>query len=181
MDLLHRLRSGLAVKRRELDTIQILNRLNDRGLADLGLTRAEIRPVARLAARLGPSGMALTEIVALARETDTARADAPSRRHGLADAIATAARRLAGPMMRRVAATEPYRRMELARIRRREFLRLRTQLDSYSDRELMADLRLTRSEIEDVAADGAQRLVDTVVRDQRGHWRAPRHAAGRVA
>ena len=66
-----------------------------------------------------------------------------------------------------VAASETFRRYELARIRRAEHVRLRAQLESYSDRELMADLRLVRSEIDDVAAEGAQRLVDTVARDRR--------------
>ena len=82
-------------------------------------------------------------------------------------ASAASARSLAAPLVGWVAASELYRRFELARIRRREFLRLRAQLESYSDRELMADLRLVRSEIDDVAADGAQRLVDSVARDRR--------------
>ena len=212
MDLLHRLRLGIANKRRELDTIQLLTRLGDRSLSDLGLTRDEIRPVAKLAAQLAPTGVALAEIVAKARAAEAARIPAPRRafaaleraadriaarqrvteyRPGEIDrlvaeahkprdeAVANLLRRvgqgvgaaflqLVGPLVDRIAASAAYQAIELARIRRREFLRLRAQLQSYSDRELMADLRLVRSEIDDVAADGAQRLVDTIIRTGRG-------------
>jgi uncharacterized protein YjiS (DUF1127 family) len=224
MDLLHRLRSGVATKLRELDTIHLLNRLNDRSLADLGLTRDEIRPVAKLAAWLDSSEVALTDIVARVRQD---RAVGSKGSNGLVAALGRAAdrmatsevaeyqpslldqrmaaahrardaavanllskagssiaavfRSLAHPVMERAAASELYQRWELARIRRQEFSRLRTQLDSYSDRELMADLRLTRSEIEDVAAEGAQQLVDSVARSRRSYWQGSDSAARRTA
>lgn len=211
MDLLHRLRSGLAIKLREHDTIHRLTRLHERSLADLGITRDEIRPVARLAARLDPSEANLPDILARVRRAESARSDVPSRLLAalgraadriaaremvteyqprmvdrlIADAhrardeavanllrkagsgIAASARSVAAPIVGWIVASEQFQRLELARIRRREFLRLRAQLESYSDRELMADLRLVRSEIDDVAVEGAQRLVDTVARDRR--------------
>ena len=43
MDLLHRLGQSLAAKVSEQKTVQRLNRLDDRNLADLGLSREEIR------------------------------------------------------------------------------------------------------------------------------------------
>jgi uncharacterized protein YjiS (DUF1127 family) len=211
MDLLHRLRDNLAIKRRELDTIHLLIRLNERSLCDLGLTREEIRPVAKLAARAGRNGVQLPELIARTRQAEAGRASALSR---LLTALARAGERIAareqiteyqpreverlmaeahrardeavadllrrawrgvhqtvgalvGPLAQRIVASETFRRLDLARLRRREFLQLRRQLASYSDRELMADLRLVRSEIDDVAADGAQRLVDSIARNGR--------------
>jgi len=46
----------------------------------------------------------------------------------------------------------------LALLRRRECRRVRAELETYSERELSADLRLNRSDIPDVAA-GAGRLA----------------------
>jgi uncharacterized protein YjiS (DUF1127 family) len=212
MDLLHRVRNGLTRKLSGYDTIHRLRQLSERGLADLGITRDEIRPVARLAARLDPSEADFPGIVARVRAGETthhtgsgrllagvARAAARiatrelvvteyqprefdrivadahrARDAAVADllrkagsGIAAWAHSLAAPVIGWVASSETFRRYELARIRRAEHVRLRAQLESYSDRELMADLRLVRSEIDDVAAEGAQRLVDSVARDRR--------------
>ena len=190
----------------------LLIRLNERSLCDLGLTREEIRPVAKLAARARTDGVQLPELIARTRAgRGGSRESAPSR---LLTALARAGERIAareqiteyqpreverlmaeahrardeavadllrrawrgvhqtvgalvGPVAQRIVASETFRRLELARLRRREFLQLRRQLASYSDRELMADLRLVRSEIDDVAADGAQRLVDSIARNGR--------------
>jgi uncharacterized protein YjiS (DUF1127 family) len=51
MDLLNRLRHALEIKRQEQRTIHELSQLSDRALADLGLSRADIRDVAWVAAR----------------------------------------------------------------------------------------------------------------------------------
>lgn len=211
MDLPHRLRSFVASKIREHDTIQRLTLLPERSLADLGITRDEIRPVARLASRVDPSHAGLEEVVAQVRQAEATRRPGSSRlltslgraadriaaremvaeyqpravERLIADAhrardeavanllrkaggsIAAMVRGVVAPVASRIAASEPYRQFQLSRMRRREYQRLRTQLESYSDRELMADLRLVRSEIDEVAAEGAQRLVETVARDRR--------------
>ena len=54
MGLLHRIRHAIATWRHERDTYGELARLTERDLADLGLSRADIRNVARTAARQGP-------------------------------------------------------------------------------------------------------------------------------
>jgi uncharacterized protein YjiS (DUF1127 family) len=53
MDFLHRIQQHLELKRREADTAHELAQLSDRALGDLGLLRADIRRVAREAARAG--------------------------------------------------------------------------------------------------------------------------------
>ena len=62
--------------------------------------------------------------------------------------------------------------------------RMRAELATYSDRELMADLRLARSEIDEIAAEGAdERLAAYVAanpslcRAWAERW-AMRHAHG---
>ena len=54
MKLFHRVRHTLEIKRREREAVRELARLGDRELADLGLARADIRDVARLAAQTEP-------------------------------------------------------------------------------------------------------------------------------
>jgi uncharacterized protein YjiS (DUF1127 family) len=56
MNLTHRLAQTIAAKRHERATTFALSRLADGQLADLGLAREDIRPVARLAAREAVSG-----------------------------------------------------------------------------------------------------------------------------
>ena len=53
MNLLYALRRHLELSRRERAIYRELSRLDDHGLADIGLSRADLRPVARLAARRG--------------------------------------------------------------------------------------------------------------------------------
>ena len=53
MKLLLHLRRAFEIRRRERTTVRELSRLGDRELADLGLGRADIRDVARAAARVG--------------------------------------------------------------------------------------------------------------------------------
>ena len=52
-------------------------------------------------------------------------------------------------------------RLEL--VWRRSFRQLRTELGSYSERELMSDLRLTRAEIDEVAAEGADERLQAYI------------------
>ena len=53
MNFLHRIQHQLELKRREADTVHELAQLSHRALGDLGLVRADIRRVAREAARAG--------------------------------------------------------------------------------------------------------------------------------
>jgi uncharacterized protein YjiS (DUF1127 family) len=189
MDLLHRIGQSLAAKLSEQNTVRRLQRLDDRNLADLGLVRDEIRPVARLAAQMGPQGAAIKEIVEQVRRSGEdararrmpdngsgSRAYTPSdldryvqEAHRLrADTISEFGRIL----RRRLAATEMGKSITLARLRRHEHARVARELESYSPQELMADLRLTRSEIHEIAADGAERAVDAFVRAHPEYRRA---------
>ena len=63
-------------------------------------------------------------------------------------------------------------RIGLALLRRREFLRARAELETYSERELNADLRLSRSDIPDLAAATADERVAAFVRGRPAHRRA---------
>jgi uncharacterized protein YjiS (DUF1127 family) len=201
MDLLHRLGQSLAAKFSEQKTVQRLKRLDDRNLADLGLSREDIRPVARLASRVAPEGIPLTAIIARVRAGEGARSSLANRLYGslaLAAARYSAneaqtlayrtsdldryveeAHRLRAETMARFwqsvgqqfAATDLGKRFTLNRLRRSEIARITGELESYTPQQLMADLRLTRSEIDGIAADGAARTVDAFVRvhpDYRG-------------
>lgn len=197
MDLLHRMGQSLAAKLSEQNTVRRLRRLDDRSLADLGLARDEIRPVARLAARMGPQGAPIKDVVERVRRRGD---DAPAK-HGVVDSHANAAsdagryfqytpqdldryqqeaRRLRAETLaqlgralaRRLAATELGKSIALSRLRRREHARVTRELESYSPQELMADLRLTHSEINDIAADSAERAVATFVRAHPDYRRA---------
>jgi uncharacterized protein YjiS (DUF1127 family) len=75
--------------------------------------------------------------------------------------------------------------IKLALLWRREYRKARAELESASERELSADLRLNRSDIPDVAAEVADGRLAAVLRDRLGHRRAsragfPPRAAGRV-
>jgi uncharacterized protein YjiS (DUF1127 family) len=194
MDLLHRLGQSLAAKVSEQKTVQRLNRLDDRSLADLGLSRDEIRPVARLASRVAPEGVSLTEIIARVRAGEDARSGLADRLYGslalaadrfsaneahtLAytpselDRYVAQAHRLRAETMagfwqsigRQFAITEMGKRLTLNRLRRSEIARITRELESYTPQQLMADLRLARSEIDGIAADSADRAVDAFVR-----------------
>ena len=48
------------------------------------------------------------------------------------------------------------KRIEHALLRRRECRRVRAELETYSERELNADLRLSRSDIPDLAAEAGR-------------------------
>jgi hypothetical protein len=62
--------------------------------------------------------------------------------------------------------------LKLALIRRRAFLKASAELESYSERELMADLRLNRSAIPAIAAEAADQRVTAFVRSHPEYRRA---------
>jgi uncharacterized protein YjiS (DUF1127 family) len=75
--------------------------------------------------------------------------------------------------------------IKLALLWRREYRRARAELESASERELGADLRLNRSDVPDVAAETADERLAALLRDRPGHRRAsraglPPRVAGRV-
>lgn len=195
MNMLHRIGHTLAAKLSEQNTVQRLQRLDDRNLADLGLTRDEIRPVARLAAQMGPQGATIKEVVEQVRRRDEgARATGNAATVGVPSDVDRSiqysprnlelyveeARRLRAETIsefgrafrRRLAATELGKSLTLFRLRRYEQARVTHELESYSPQELMADLRLTRSEIGELAAESADRAVDAFVRARPEYRRA---------
>jgi hypothetical protein len=140
---------------------------------------------------MGPQGAAIKEVVEQVRRSgENARArrmpdnGRGSRAYTLSDLdrYVQEAHRLRADtisefgrvLRRRLAATEMGKSITLARLRRHEHARVARELESYSPQELMADLRLTRSEIHEIAADGAERAVDAFVRAHPEY----RHAAG---
>jgi uncharacterized protein YjiS (DUF1127 family) len=189
MDLPHRLVHHLGARLREGQTARALARLDDRRLADIGLTREDVGLAARLAARSGPTDVALGDLVRRVREARDAHAEAAARAaaalaavprvsRGDIDRYAAEGRRLreeevtkllrhagrglaalahalAAPLAAAIDATGLPERVEAALAGRREFRRVRRELAAYSERELMADLRLVPSEIRDVAAEAA--------------------------
>lgn len=194
MNMLHRIGHTLAAKLSEQNTVQRLQRLDDRNLADLGLTRDEIRPVARLAAQMGPQGATIKAVVEQVRRDEDARAMRNDASVGVPSDLdrpiqyssrnleiyVQEARRLRAEtisefgraLSRRLAATELGKSLTLFRLRRYEQARVTRELESYSPQELMADLRLTRSEIGELAAESADRAVDAFVRAHPEYRRA---------
>jgi hypothetical protein len=64
------------------------------------------------------------------------------------------------------------KRIQLAWLRRREFLKAQAELESHSQRELATDLRMNWSDIPDLAAKMAQERVDAFVRSHPKYRRA---------
>jgi hypothetical protein len=62
--------------------------------------------------------------------------------------------------------------LKLALIRHRAFRKVSAELESYSERELMADLRLNRSAIPAIAAEAADQRVAALVRSHPEYRRA---------
>ena len=62
--------------------------------------------------------------------------------------------------------------LKLALLRRRAFRKVSAELESYAERELMADLRLNRSAIPAIAAEAADQRVAALVRSHPEHRRA---------
>ena len=87
MTMLHRIVANIQAKRRERGTFRALSRLDDRQLADFGLAREDIRPVARLAARESAAEVPIEALVQrLAAEADGGHAPT-SRRSGRLRAV----------------------------------------------------------------------------------------------
>lgn len=191
MDLLHRFRLDLEAKARERETARALGRLDERRLADLGLDREDVRPAARLASRHGSAGVSLDEVAAglfsarvahaeaelpgLSRE-EIARQVAEGMRLREAEidkllratgrGLAGLGRALAEPVAALARATGVADRVELALARRREFQRVQRELEAYSKRELMSELRMTPSEIVDAAGEAADQREAAFARER---------------
>lgn len=77
--------------------------------------------------------------------------------------VATGAADLVRPALLAARDSAPGRWLRLELVWRRAYRRLRSELGSYSERELMSDLRLTRAEIDEVAAEGADERLHAYV------------------
>lgn len=60
------------------------------------------------------------------------------------------------------------RRIERQRMWRAQYERTKKELESYSDDELVSDLRINRSDIPTIAADAADRWLAELERNERG-------------
>src|SRR5687768_1509081 len=91
---------------------------------------------------------------------------------GLLCAVGRSLARLSGvlawPIAKVIRATSLPERIKLALLWRREFRKVRDELGCYSRHELMADLRLIRSEIPAIAAEAADERVAAF--RQHGAW-----------
>lgn len=172
MVLVHRIAEHLTEIRSAAAIRHELRRLAPRALADLGMTQEDLPYVARVGARLGPKGAPLAQIVSEARTSRLAKPSVSSR-------IAQVAWRVGAA----VEGTDFGRRLNLELVWRRAYRRVRAELATYSPQELMADLRLNRSDIDSIAAEGADEQVARFVAAHPayrrvGHGRA---SFGRVA
>ena len=91
--------------------------------------------------------------------------------------LARLAGALARPITAAAGATGLPERIGLALLWRREFRKVRAELGCYSERELTADLRLSRSEIPAIAAEAADERVAAPGR-RGAAWRSRGHEAG---
>lgn len=148
MVFIHRIAEYFAETRSAAAIRHELRRLAPRALADLGVTQEDLPYVARLGARLGPKGVSMTEIVREAREWRLREPTMRSRMANVAQGIVAA-----------IEGTDLGRRLNLELVWRRAYRRVRAELETYSDQELMADLRLNRSDIDGIAAEGAHEQV----------------------
>lgn len=73
MDLLHRIGNFLQAKRCEHDVLARLTRLDDHALADLGLVRDEIRPVAKYAGSIWPAAVPMRDVIRRVKEAEAIR------------------------------------------------------------------------------------------------------------
>lgn len=156
----HRIAEYIAEARSAAAIRHQLQRLTPRGLADLGITQEDLPYVARLGAHLGPKGASMAEIVAQAREQRHGRPSLSSRIAQIARQLETA-----------IEGTDLGRRLNLELVWRRAYRRVRAELSTYSNQELMADLRLNRSDIDSIAAEGADEQVARFVAAHPGYRR----------
>ena len=164
MNLSHHIATAV----RESTIYRGLARLDARALADLGLERAEIGPLARLVADSGRTDIHLQDALAQLRHDRAA----PEQLTGLAALVAR--------LWQAARASDLGRSVQLRRLWSQAFRRARAELRSYSPRELMADLRLSPSNIDDLAAETADAKVAAFVGANPAYRRvalAPRAAA----
>ncbi|MGD9508402.1 MAG: DUF1127 domain-containing protein [Geminicoccaceae bacterium] len=171
MVFIHRIVEYLAEMRGAAAIRHELRRLTPRALADLGMTPEDVSHVARAGARLGPKGATMAQIVGEARASGLSRPSLNSR-------ITHLVRSVEGAIER----TDFGRRLNLEFVWRCAYGRVRAELATYSDRELMADLRLNRSDIDRVAAEGADEQVARFVTAHPAYRRAGhgRTSLGRI-
>ena len=110
------------------------------------------------------------------QDLDTYRQEALRLRAETLDGIARQIGRSMAAMVRPVAegirSSELGRRIQLELVWRRAYRQVRAELATYSDRELLTDLRLARSEIGEIAAEGADERVADYVAANPGFRRA---------
>lgn len=73
MDLLHRIGNFLQAKRCEYDVVAMLMRLDDHALADLGLVRDEVRPVAKYAGSIWPAAVPMRDVIRRVKGAEAVR------------------------------------------------------------------------------------------------------------
>jgi uncharacterized protein YjiS (DUF1127 family) len=144
----HRIAEYIAEMRSAAVLRHELRRLAPRALADLGITQDDLPYVARLGARLGPKGVSMAQIVSEAREQRLRQPSMGSRAAQVARQVGAA-----------IEGTDLGRRVNLELVWRRAYRRVRAELATYSNQELMADLRMNRSDIDSIAAEGADEQV----------------------
>ena len=167
MDLPHRI-AGTVLELRRAATIRgALGQLTPRALSDLGMTREDVPHIARVGARMAPQGASYIEIIAEARDRRLQTPTLAARLIGAAKWIQATA-----------AATDLGRRLTLELVWWRAYRRTHAELATYSDRELMADLRLSRSDIDGIAVEGADAAQVEFVRAHPAHRRYENLAAG---
>ncbi len=164
MEFLHRIAAHIAEWRSAAAIRDELNRLTPRALADLGITPDDLPYVARVGARLGPQRATLAEIVSEARAL---RFHRPSKGTPIGDLARQA-----------LEATELGRRLNLELVWWRAYRRVQAELSAYSDQELMADLRLKRSDIDGIAVEGADEQVAAFVAAHPAYRRLGHRGAG---
>jgi uncharacterized protein YjiS (DUF1127 family) len=172
MVFIHRIAEHLAEMRSAAAIRHELRRLAPRALADLGMTPEDVPHVARVGARLGPKGATMARIVSEARASGLG---SPSLSNWVAE--------LVRGTQEAIERTDFGRRLNLELVWRRAYRRVRAELAAYSDRELMADLRLNRSDIDRVAVEAADEQVARFVTAHPAYRRAGRGSTslGRVA
>lgn len=209
MDLRYRLSSSVESKLTEWKIRGELARLNDRCLADIGLERVGIGqfartaaqpvapahtdapafradpqpvPTARLERRRDLPAFTSREIALFVRRGEQLRNEEVGRHlRAMGQGIARLGAELAQPVALLLKATGLPQRAALAWMWHREFHKVRAELESYSERELTADLQLNRSGIPGIAADAADERVAAFVQarpDYRSAWGWGRHSGG---
>lgn len=110
------------------------------------------------------------------QDLDTYRQEALRLRAEALDGVARQVGRsmaaLVRPVTEAIRSSELGRRIQLDLVWQRAYRQVRGELATYSDRELMTDLRLARSEIGEIAAEGADERVAGFVAANPGFRRA---------